>query len=159
MTTRAPAVLKRLTAAPVRIKPVPRSLLSIHSAIVDLQFVFLHLGICVRMCLHFFSDQINLNPLFSLFAPFRWTKIMWEVFCSYKHLDFLLHSDCILTTFCLHSDYILTTFWLHSDYILTTFWLYSGFILTIFWLHFHYILTTFWLHFDFILTTFWLYST
>ena len=73
-----PPLPKRLTAAPVRIKPVPRSLLSIHSAIVDLQFVFLHLGICVRMCLHFFSDQINLIPLFSRFAPFQWTKLSMQ---------------------------------------------------------------------------------
>ena len=52
---------KRLTAAPVRIKPVPRSLLSIHPRIVDLQFLFLHLGICVRMCLHFFQIKVTLS--------------------------------------------------------------------------------------------------
>ena len=76
-----PPLPKRLTAAPVRIKPVPRSLLSIHSAIVDLQFVFLHWHICV-LCSYVFAcfpDQTNLIPL-SLFAPFRWTKIVWEVF-------------------------------------------------------------------------------
>ena len=54
-----PPLQKILTAAPVRIKPVPRSLLSIHPAIVDLQFVFLHLGICVRMCLHFYRTQVR----------------------------------------------------------------------------------------------------
>ena len=69
-----PPLPKRLTAAPVRIKPVPCSLLSIHSAIVDLQFVFLHWHICVffPMCLHVFQ----IKPILSLspYAPFRWLK-------------------------------------------------------------------------------------
>ena len=91
-----PPLPKRLTAAPVRIKPVPRSLLSIHSAIVDLQFVFLHLGICI-LCSYVFAcfpDQTNKIP-HSLFAPFRWTKIVWEVFFSFYYLTlkirFVLH--------------------------------------------------------------------
>ena len=92
-----PPLQKILTAAPVRIKPVPRSLLSIHSAIVDLQFVFLHWHICV-LCSHVFPcfpDQTNLIPL-SLFTPFQWTNI---VFCSYYYLTlkstFVLHF-CVL---------------------------------------------------------------
>ena len=82
-----PPLPKRLTAAPVRIKPVPRSLLSIHSAIVDLQFGFSHWHICF-LCLYVFAcfpDQTNKIPL-SLFAPFRWTKIVWEVFWSHCYL-------------------------------------------------------------------------
>ena len=84
-----PPLPKRLTAAPVRIKPVPRSLLSIHSAIVDLQFGFSHWHICF-LCLYVFAcfpDQTNKIPL-SLFAPFRWTKIVWEVFFSYNFWNF-----------------------------------------------------------------------
>ena len=95
-----PPLPKRLTAAPVRIKPVPRSLLSIHSAIVDLQFVFFCIWVFVFVCVSiFFLDQTNLTPL-SQFALFRWTKIVWEVFCSCYYLTlkitFVLHFYVLL---------------------------------------------------------------
>ena len=65
-----PPLPKRLTAAPVRIKPVPRSLLSIHSAIVDLQFVFFALAYLCFMfaCVSMFSRSNQSYPSLPIYS-------------------------------------------------------------------------------------------
>ena len=65
-----PPLPKRLTAAPVRIKPVPRSLLSIHSAIVDLQFVFFALAyLCLMFaCVSMFSRSNQSYPSLPIYS-------------------------------------------------------------------------------------------
>ena len=134
-----PPLPKRLTAAPVRIKPVPRSLLSINSAIVDLQFVFLHWHICV-LCSYVFAcfpDQTNKIPL-SLFAPFRWTKIVWEVFFSFYYLTLTIRF--VLHFYVLHEYRSwMRHFSLHINHIYL-----ASFLKTRFW---HFLVIRFW-HFS-----------
>ena len=114
--------------------PIVHSLCHCRPAICVFALAYLCLCSYVFAC---FPDQTNLIPL-SLFAPFRWTKIVWEVFFSFYYLT--LKIRFVLHFYVLHEYRSwMRHFSLHINHIYL-----ASFLKTRFW---HFLVIRFW-HFS-----------
>ena len=115
--------------------PIVHSLCHCRPAICVFALAYLCLCSYVFAC---FPDQTNLIPL-SLFAPFRWTKIVWEVFWSHCYLTLKIRFVYISMFYMSIMNEALRHCSLHINHIYL-----ASFLIIRFW---HFLVIRFW-HFS-----------